>query len=617
VRDCEALLDARKLTPQPAPSRVVALRLHDEGERESSRLLHRLRVRGVPGFVRQSGPQPGVYSADASATGRHQRRGGAAAEHGERGLTERWTVADHADRLAALIEAAAFGAPLEAAATAKLARALAAPDLNSEDAAGVVREAVLAGLLDVVGRALSSLRRIVAGESDLVRLGGALGSLLGLYDSDALFGARRHAELAAAVRELADRGRWLLEQVNGSSSATDGRRSAAVAALRDCARTPGLADDVHAPFVDLCQRRTHDADAPPALRGACLGALWSLNVEGAANNIRVAHAYVSNPYDFDVLFRMRPAGLGAALPLVADVTHRRLVSTGRADAWLTGGPNFQAPSVGSHFAGAGDTFFPNYTPQNAGQVTANRAWAFNTVSANFQVVAAANDSGILTALSTVRSNLNTGTLPSPTLQYFAVNQTTGVIGNANQLTQDADGFVTVPKAATGVGGSRTPTVILAVYFAAPNADSITLNLYPPGDTAADAPLLTNNIRGDAPVPATNRFLVAKTTTQLAFQEVIPLTLLNVSPANGQSLVHTCANRSDAAQCFWVKNFGELRNLKVRVPLRTAGAPTIFGTQATKAGSTVADYAATFPVKAPKSLPDSATTDYSLRESVAP
>jgi hypothetical protein len=83
--------------------------------------------------------------------------------------------------------------------------------------------------------------------------------------------------VGAVIRAAFERGLWLLEQVSGASLPADEGHLRAIAALRDTLRFAGRAlalDPVHASAV--FERRMGDPSAPPALRGASLGALWSL-----------------------------------------------------------------------------------------------------------------------------------------------------------------------------------------------------------------------------------------------------------------------------------------------------------------------------------------------------
>ena len=260
VQDVEDILEAMKLTPSSGPSRTEKLRLMEPATLGKSRVLHRLRVLSIPGFQRASGPRPGVVE-DAAV------------------LEERWVIADHPDRVPGIIEAAAFGATLEGAAAARLEGLFGAPELDLEATTNLLGEAVLVGLASLTGRALLAIRRHAARETDLARLGGALHRLLGLFRTDALFGARHRPELREGIVDVYERGLWLLEQVAGVSSSSDGRIVDAIRALRDCAREPRTGVNAEE-LTDVCLRRADAEDAPPAVRGAGLGVLWSLGLLG-------------------------------------------------------------------------------------------------------------------------------------------------------------------------------------------------------------------------------------------------------------------------------------------------------------------------------------------------
>ncbi|HEY1097421.1 MAG TPA: DUF5682 family protein [Myxococcota bacterium] len=255
VDDVDAVLKELKLAPVPdGPARTEKLRLVQPADLDKSRVLHRLRVLGVPGFSRTKGPRPGV---DTDV------------------LEEQWVIADHPDRLAAVIEAAAWGATLTTATSARLEMLLAAADLDLSGVARVLGEAVLVGLDALTAQALRAVRSASSRESDFSRLGAALSTLSGLFTHDALFGARHRPELRVAVDEVYQRGLWLLEQLTGPSSPADGTLVAAVVALRDVARARATDVDVSA-LVDLVARQVDNEQVPPAIRGAALGTMWSL-----------------------------------------------------------------------------------------------------------------------------------------------------------------------------------------------------------------------------------------------------------------------------------------------------------------------------------------------------
>ncbi len=252
--DVEAELARNDLSPRGG-ARAIELELHQAKDLAKSRVLHRLRVLQIPGFARERGP---TWTTDPV-------------------LQELWTVARHELSLSALIEAASFGATLETAAARRLEEALLAEQLDLSQLAALLGEAVFIGVDSLTARALAQVQRHARAETDLGRLGEALARLLGLWTQDVLFGAKGRPELGEAVGEAYERGLWLLENLSGAASA-DGRPVAAVRSLRDAMRTPAVRARPDA--APVFARRAHAADAPPDVRGACLGALWSLGKLG-------------------------------------------------------------------------------------------------------------------------------------------------------------------------------------------------------------------------------------------------------------------------------------------------------------------------------------------------
>ncbi len=73
-----------------------------------------------------------------------------------------------------------------------------------------------------------------------------------------------------------DRALWLFEGIQGPDAELDEGHVYAVHAIRELIRhgPPDIAG-MHARAHSVCERRVADAEAPPALRGAALGLLWS------------------------------------------------------------------------------------------------------------------------------------------------------------------------------------------------------------------------------------------------------------------------------------------------------------------------------------------------------
>jgi hypothetical protein len=235
-------------------------------------VLHRLRLLGIPGFNRTRAPSFARAHTD---------------------LTEEWSVVHALEAEPALIESALYGATLEGAATAKLdERCRGASDVRV--LAETLFDAALAGLGSLTQRALDDIRRVVAHEPSFDALGSAMTTMLSLQRGDQLLGARVRMELREVIVACFDRGLWLFEGIQGGAAPLDVAQVRAVVALRDAARArdEGLGVDV-ARARAVCERRTKDAEAPPGLRGAALGFLWSttdlgLGPQGASEERAVA-----------------------------------------------------------------------------------------------------------------------------------------------------------------------------------------------------------------------------------------------------------------------------------------------------------------------------------------
>jgi hypothetical protein len=252
VEDAARELEAHDLVPG-ARGRAVVLELTVPAQVKRSRVLHRLRVLGIPGFRRVAGP--------GWAT--------------EGPLDETWSLERKVETEAALIEAAAWGATLESAAGARIEHEIAEAQGRLARIAELLADAVFVGVHALTRRLLDVVRQGIVHEPSFAEVGRALARVLGLYAHDHLFDSAGSAVLATAVAAAWERGLWLCEAVTGSGPA-DAGQIGGVVALRDALRYAGprlgLSTDVAWAVMD---RRSVASDAPPALRGAALGFLWS------------------------------------------------------------------------------------------------------------------------------------------------------------------------------------------------------------------------------------------------------------------------------------------------------------------------------------------------------
>ncbi|MGM1058650.1 DUF5682 family protein [Saccharothrix sp. Mg75] len=231
----------------------VDLDLADPRDLDRSRTLHRLRVLGVPGFHRRSGPSGG---ADPVAA-------------------ERWYLAPVDTRVSALVEAAAHGATLAEAAAAALHGRV--PHAGVAALAGVLFDAALCGVGTLAEAVTDTLTREVAGAADLGPLGVVLTDVLGLWRHDRLLGTAGSPVLGGVLDAAVGRVLWLAEGLRGGPAPADPARLRALVGARDAlVHAAGALEVDRARAVAVMRRVAATAGAPPDLRGAAFGFAWSL-----------------------------------------------------------------------------------------------------------------------------------------------------------------------------------------------------------------------------------------------------------------------------------------------------------------------------------------------------
>ncbi|AGL13698.1 DUF5682 family protein [Actinoplanes sp. N902-109] len=243
----------------------LKLDLTRDADRSRSRILHRVRVLGVPGFERTSGPSTGLDPT----------------------LHEQWAVRPDPGRLTAVIEAGAYGATLLDACAAVLAER--ARDNQDIDVLAVVLfDAALAGVTSVSEQALTDINGTVATAADPGALGRMLAVVLTMWRHDRIFGTAHSAVLGEVITTAVRRILWLAEGVRGGAAPADLGRIAAMAACRDALRHAGQALGLDVPeALDVAARVAADAEAPPELRGAAFGLRWALATDPVLDPARV------------------------------------------------------------------------------------------------------------------------------------------------------------------------------------------------------------------------------------------------------------------------------------------------------------------------------------------
>ncbi|WP_431901471.1 DUF5682 family protein [Micromonospora chalcea] len=266
VHDVDAELARHRIDPQE----TVELDLTVSGDLARSRLLHRLRLLDVPGHSRESGPRVG---ADAL-------------------LTERWTPAPSADRLARMIEAGGYGPTVTDAVTARIEERVTLLGADVDALATSLFDTALAGLPEHSTRTLTAITRATGTVTDLRALGRALAVALALWRHDRLLGSAGTAPLGALITAAVRRALWLVEGVRATAAPADPGRLAALVAVRDAIRHAGPALGLDRDgALAVAGRVAADAAAPPDLRGAALGLAWSLgDVPDAARAVRAVAA---------------------------------------------------------------------------------------------------------------------------------------------------------------------------------------------------------------------------------------------------------------------------------------------------------------------------------------
>ncbi len=308
VHDAFAEIEAAGI-PLERSVTVVKVPMTEEKGLRRSRVLHRLRVLGIPGF---------------------QLKRAMKLRRGETDLTEHWAVHRALDADAALVEAAMWGATLESAAVGKLEHRT-GEGKNIAELAEILGDAVLCGIHTLTGRLLADVTAIIGREPSLGVLGGALTRLLALWHHDAILGSAHAQDLGRVVALIYDRGLWLLEGIQGPTAPYDRDLVGAVLALRDTLRHGGKDLALPAPnAIGLCIRKMQDAESPPSIRGAMLGFAWSVAGEDATlvPVDRAVRAVRGTPHD-----RLGDLLAGLIGGLLAQTPKEPLLAAARGVVW--------------------------------------------------------------------------------------------------------------------------------------------------------------------------------------------------------------------------------------------------------------------------------------------
>lgn len=251
VAAAAATLDQHGLTPPQS----VQLDLADPAALAGSRVLNCFRVLNIPGFSRLSGPALGSQ------------------EH----TSERWELTTPDAQLPHIIEVAAYGATLQAAALHRLTERMDHAGSDPMAIGDVLFDAVLCGATDTLKDVVHAATNAVRAAYSMAGVGSLLNSVLALWRHDWIYQTRSHADYLDLLSISCQRIGWLAESATNPSRSADVGEIAAIAALRDTLRYAADRAGFDPPsYTALLGRLVRGAQTPPDLRGAALGALWSL-----------------------------------------------------------------------------------------------------------------------------------------------------------------------------------------------------------------------------------------------------------------------------------------------------------------------------------------------------
>jgi hypothetical protein len=223
----------------------------DESVRKEREVLHRLSILEIAGVTR-------VRAADL-------RRGYR--------IGERWSLERVITTEPTLIERAVYGATLMEAARARLEEELVRAT-GAEALVAALEAALSAGLGDLIGTLVAEAREAIERETEMAKVGAAIARLRVMAHALADTSAALSPLLAGAV----ERAIWLFEGLDGPHRPFARPEVLAVVALRDCLTDEELLPPASAEAVlAVLRRRAQAENAPPSLRGAALGALWSVH----------------------------------------------------------------------------------------------------------------------------------------------------------------------------------------------------------------------------------------------------------------------------------------------------------------------------------------------------
>jgi Family of unknown function (DUF5682) len=266
----------------PSGAREVYLDLDEKETRPRSRVLHQLRLLAISGYERTEGTNLSVRD-DLSR------------------VWERWRLSWSPDFDARCIEAARYGPTLAEAAAARLGEAAAAGERDAAAAALLLLDAALAGLTEQAATLLQRLQERIRSDGDFFTVSKALGHLLYLYRYDLVLETAGLASIGGLLAETFDRCLSLLESL-GQVAGRDKELIDSVRTLRETFdRCAGSLQFNREEVVQIFTRVGDDSGQTPQLRGAAVGALWSLGASDAGQVRRTLRRFADPDHLGDFL----------------------------------------------------------------------------------------------------------------------------------------------------------------------------------------------------------------------------------------------------------------------------------------------------------------------------
>lgn len=264
LRDVHSILERVNLVPPARPLEFL-LDWRIEGDRERLRVLHRLRILGIPGFSRLKGPAWGT----------------------EANMVETFRLIWRPDIDPAIIEASRWGSTLEGAVVFCLSRRMMEAD-SLATRVETFGDAAFAGLMQLAGDVAGFVEHAIAATPSLGVLGPAMEKLFGLWNHGEWLEVVGAPLLGPMLRSAAERSMTLLAAIRGAELLPGDLKAMRI--LAEVLRHAGVLGLDASDVFSALSRRVSDNDAPAMLRGAALGTLWYLDAEGASMDAVMTHA---------------------------------------------------------------------------------------------------------------------------------------------------------------------------------------------------------------------------------------------------------------------------------------------------------------------------------------